>query len=425
MDALEIEIKSLATNVANVKNIADTANGTTVELKSQITGLQAKIATMEEKFSAGVVNPEDISALKTEFQNTVDGLILKMQENQREKKSKLRTFEEAFAESYEAKKAEIDGIVERGGRQMGPLVFEMKDVVTIQTNNTIGAGATHFSLTADTGIISVIRKRLVKYLKYVSVGFMSPLKPYAMWIEEYNEQGTPIFIGEGVAKTQVSVLYQEKEKKAVKIPIYGKVSTEMLRYLPQLIAYIQNNLMKRLDITTEDGLFNGDGTGSNLTGAFTYATAFDGGGLAGTIASPSVYDVIRAVSLQSQNAYGQPNGIFVHPTQIAAMDLAKDSQGRYLIPPFLSADGKIIGGMEIIGTNALTTDQFLGGDLSVLNVFFTQNMTVQVGLDGNDFTNNKKTILVEQELVQFVSANDTQVLVQGLFSTAAQILAKA
>ncbi len=417
MEDLEIEIKAFKTNVENVKKLAEKADADAREVKS-------KLVEIEEKLAKGITNPEDITTLKTEFQNQVDGLVLKMQEAQKEKKSKLRSFETAFTEAYEAKAAEIKGIVERGGKQDGPLRFEMKAVVTMQTDNTIGAGATHFSLTADTGIISKIRKRVTRYLQHVSVGFMSPLKPYAMWIEETTEAGTPIFIAEGAAKTALSVLYVEKEMKARKIAVYGKVTTEMLRYLPQLIAYIQNNLMRRVDIKTEDQLFSGDGLGDNLKGVTTYASAFDGGGLAASVATPGVYDVIRAVALQSENAFGLPNGIFVHPTTIAAMDLAKDTQGRYLIPPFLSASGKMISGMEIIGTNALGADEFVGGDLSVVNVFFTQDMTVQVGLDGNDFTNNKKTILVEQELVQFVSANDTQVIVKGNFTNAKTLLLK-
>jgi hypothetical protein len=61
---------------------------------------------------------------------------------------------------------------------------------------------------------------------------------------------------------------------------------------------------------------------------------------------------------------------------------------------------------------------FIGGDLSVINVGFTGNMTVQIEMSGDDFINNLKTVLVEQELVQFVSANDTQVLVKGLLVNA-------
>jgi hypothetical protein len=49
-------------------------------------------------------------------------------------------------------------------------------------------------------------------------------------------------------------------------------------------------------------------------------------------------------------------------------------------------------------------------------------MRVQIGLDGNDFINNKKTILLEQRLVQFVSANDTAVLVKGTFAAAKALL---
>jgi hypothetical protein len=65
---------------------------------------------------------------------------------------------------------------------------------------------------------------------------------------------------------------------------------------------------------------------------------------------------------------------------------------------------------------------FIGGDLSVVNVLFRQGMRVQIGLDGNDFINNKKTILLEQRLVQFVSANDAQTIIKGSFATAKALL---
>jgi len=411
------QVKKFGENIETIKGIASKAGADAAEVKAALSGIEAKLND--------ITTPEMLAEQKAALQSQIDELVIKMKEAGKETKSNLRSFDTAFAEAYEAKKAEIDEIVAKGGKQSGPLLFEVKDAVTMGIDNTIGAGATHFTLTANTGIISTIRKRVLRYLANVSVGFMSPLKPYAMWIEETDEQGVPIFIGEGDTKTQLSVKYVEKEMKAKKIAVHGKVTTEMLRYLPQLISYIQNNLMKRLDIKTEDQLFNGDGLGDNLKGAFEYAADFTGSDLAGAVDTPNVYDVIRAVALQCENAFGMPNGIFVNPSKVAEMDLSKDQEGRYLLPPFVTSAGKQISGMQIIPTNALTGDQFLGGDLSVLNVFFTQNMTVQVGLDGNDFTTNKKTILVEQELVQFVSANDTQVLIAGDFTTAKAALAKA
>jgi hypothetical protein len=95
----------------------------------------------------------------------------------------------------------------------------------------------------------------------------------------------------------------------------------------------------------------------------------------------------------------------------------KTTDGQYILPAGVNVDaqGNISAwGVPLYRTEASllydgVTYDFFGGDLAVIQVGFTGAMTVQIGLDGNDFISNKKTILVEQELVQFVSANDTQV----------------
>jgi HK97 family phage major capsid protein len=252
-----------------------------------------------------------------------------------------------------------------------------------------------------------------------------------MWIEELDEQGAPIFIGEGDPKTQISVRYEEREKKAKKIAVYSKVTTEMLKYLPQLISFLQSNMMRRVDLATEQQLINGDDTGDNLAGVLGYATAFDGGDMAGTVVDAQNWDVLLGLISQARKAHGIVNGIYVKGGLLDQLLSIKGDDGHYIRPEGVTIDaqGEIRAwGVPLIRTEAtLTYDgdtyDFFGGDLTVINVGFTGNMTIQIGLDGNDFTNNKKTILVEQELVQFVSANDTQVLIKGDFETARDILA--
>jgi HK97 family phage major capsid protein len=275
------------------------------------------------------------------------------------------------------------------------------------------------TITRNTGIVSTLRKRILKYLTGgVSVGSLVGQNK-VMWVEELDEQGAPIFIGEGDAKTQLSVRYEERDKKARKIGVHGKVTTEMMRNLPSFINYIKNNLARRVDIKTEDQLFAGNDTGDNLAGLSGYATAFTGGSLAGTLPNPSVADVFRAIALQIEEAFGMGTAVYVRPSILAQMDTAKTTDGVYQLPPFRSANGNIVAGMTLISSNGIPAGlDFIGGDLSVVNVLFSDNMSIQIGLDGNDFINNKKTILVEQELVQFVSANDTQVLVKGTIATA-------
>ncbi|WP_416859611.1 phage major capsid protein, partial [Salmonella sp. s57029] len=85
-----------------------------------------------------------------------------------------------------------------------------------------------------------------------------------MWVEETDEQGTPIFIAEGAGATKLSVKYVEKTARVKIINVYGKVTLRMLQDLPQLVSYIQNNMMKRVSLKTEDALFSGDGLNDNL-----------------------------------------------------------------------------------------------------------------------------------------------------------------
>jgi HK97 family phage major capsid protein len=193
--------------------------------------------------------------------------------------------------------------------------------------------------------------------------------------------------------------------------------------IPQLVSYIQNNLMKRLDIVLENNLISGNNTGDNLNGATNLATAFSAGTLANTITTPNDYDVIEAVALQTELAFGVPNGIFVNPAIVARMKLTKGGDGHYVMPMFSTINGLEVSGMKVIPTTALSGENFLGGDLTVLNVLIREELGIQIGLDGNDFTNNKKTMLIEKRLVQFASANDTACLIKGAFNTAKALLA--
>ncbi|MFA5243705.1 MAG: phage major capsid protein [Pedobacter sp.] len=418
-EAIDLASKGLKDGVEGAKTQATDA---LAEAKKALEALEAK-ATKEDITAI----KDDLTAKVKELQDQHDALSTKMNKKT-ETTGKLKSFEQAFTEAYMEQKDTIKAIIANDGKQDGPLVFDLKEAVTIGDFNTIEAvgSESNYSLTQNTGIISPIRKRQLTYLQNVSTGSMA--KPYAMWIEELDEQGTPIFIGEGDTKTFLSVRYEERQMVAKKIAVYGKVTTEFMDDLPQLMSYVQNNLMKRADIATETDLFSGPGTGDNLKGLDEYATAFTGSTMAGTITDANEFDVLIAAILQVKKAFGIPTGFFVNEGFLAKMISTKTTVGEYTNPTaFLGRDAQgytTLQGVRLIGTNALDSlgIDFIGGDLSVINVLFRQGMRVQIGLDGNDFINNKKTILLEQRLVQFVSANDTQVLVKGDFATAKALL---
>jgi HK97 family phage major capsid protein len=364
---------------------------------------------------------EEIKALQNDLE-TLSTQIKKS--NLESEKVQAKGWVAELAREWNEKKETIERIVKSGGKMDGPLVFDLKAAVTIGDFNTISAvgSESNYSLTDNTGIISPIRKRVMTYLQNVSTGTIS--KPFAMWIEELDEQGTPIFIDETDTKTQISVRYEERQKKAKKIAVHSKITTEFMDDLPQLVSYVQSNMMRRLDIATENQLFTGDDIGDNLAGLIDYASAYTGGSLAGTLDPlvTNVWDAILGLITQVKEANGIVNGIFVTSGAYAQLLAAKDGDGGYIYPAGVVVDAQGVlraWGVPLIETNAdLDGNDFVGGDLSVVNVRFRQGMRLQIGTDGNDFINNVKTILLEQRLVQFVSANDTPVLVKGNFLAA-------
>lgn len=378
------------------------------------TDVEAIKASIEELKSAN-----DATAIK-EAVSKIELEIAALKEAGSEPANTPKSFREALMSAFEAKAEDITNSINTKGANVD---IQVKAAVTVTEGNTLlgGASDSHWLLTSFTGVISAVRSRVSRYLGLVSVGTIN--NRVAMWVEEYNEQGTPIFIGEGVGKTNVSVQYKEKEAKVQKIAVYCKVSTEMLRDLPQLVSYLQANLLRRIEVATITELFAGDGT--MLNGLLDYATAFTGGGV--TTATPSNFDVFRALALQVQKGFGTASAVFVNPDILAQMDMQKSADGIYLIPPFKSADGTMVAGMELIPELALVGSgfDFVGGDLSVVNVRFREGLSINIGQDGNDFTNNLRTILAEQALVQFVSANDTQVLVKGVMADAITLITAA
>ena len=403
------------------------------KVKAETTSvIEAKLA----EFKNGDESAKELEAIKEQVQksatvesleslkNELNDAILAIKSNQETKKTNKKmnkTFAQNLAEAIFAKKAEFDAIVANGGNQKESVNIEVKTAINMSVDSFVD-GSTLPTLQAQfSGVITSVRTPMDVYLGVVSTG--TTAGNVVTWVEETDQQGTPVYIAEGSGKTKVSSVWAEKFAPVKKVGIYGKVTTEMMADLPQLVAYIQNSLIKRLEATVLQGLFTGSGSGANIKGIMEFATTFDAGDLAGTVTSPNAYDVIEAVANQVLIAHGTPTAIFVHPVTLASMHLSKSTYGEYVLPPFQAIDGTTVAGMKVIPTTFVPKGEFVGGDMSVAQVAIRENAMIQIGLDGNDFTNNLKTILVEKRLAQFVSGNDTPCIVKGVFADAITALA--
>lgn len=410
-----------------VENFDELPEEQQAELVAMYQDELAKLASMLEEENKGLKS--ELKVVKNQMEvgfKEISTKIEKMKvEEKTEKKAmvnKLRDF------IYEHKAEVLDAL--KGGK---PFPFTInKSAIVVGTSNTIGASgsASQIQLSQNTDIVAPIRSRVLTYLDSgVSAGNLSIDEPFVIWTEEIDEQGEPVFHNELATTPLASVRYEERKMEAKTISVMGTITKNMERYLDNLVRYFERNLLKRVDLKTESELFTGDGLTVNLKGLLSYAVAFDGGaGVSGDavlqVPNPNESDVLRALIQQCYNSYGNPTAIFVKPSTLGQIDTQKADDGHYIKAPFMSGGTEIMGMVKLIPTNVLvgTDYDFVGGDLSVVNVDFLVD-EIEIGHNGTDFQNRRKSILWERQLTQFVSANDTQVLIKGDFVSAKALIA--
>ena len=183
--------------------------------------------------------------------------------------------------------------------------------------------------------------------------------------------------------------------------------------------------MTLVKLKADSQALSGDGLSNNLEGITEVATAFDAGDLADTIVEANEFDVMAAAVNQiaiaevqtGQPAGFMPNYIVIHPTDFTKLKLTKDENDNYLFPVVLPGISQVIN-VPVIVNARMTLGKFLVGDFTKANLRIREGVTINIGYDGNDFTNNLITILAEMRLALFVKSNHVKAFVYGDFSEA-------
>ena len=193
-------------------------------------------------------------------------------------------------------------------------------------------------------------------------------------------------VAEGDLKPQSEIQYEEKTAAVRTIAHWMRASVQILADAPGLQSIIDNRLRYGLAYVEEQQLLNGSGTGQNLSGLVTEATAY---AAPFTPDGAQMIDTIRMSMLQVALAEYPANGIVLNPIDWTFIETMKDGEGRYLIGNPRGNLSPTLWGLPVVATQAMTEDKFLTGafDLAA-QIFDRQNATVEV------YTNklpNKKT----------------------------------
>ena len=356
-------------------------------IKQSVVDLQTKGATAEQ------VN---------ELTSKLDELALTVNDIE----SKGAISEYPFKELEEGLKEKADAI--KNQKSTGTIAnFTIKAVGPVLTTNvTSQAGGNVVAMTQSTGELYATNDNRLFAESIMSS--MSTDADQITYIDEVAGEGDAGMTAEGNTKSQSDVDYVERTLVLQNVTHFIKVSTKMLKQPSYIVQAVRNTLLRKLQLKKQSQLLAGNNTAPNIRGIKSWATAYDGTTYDGSVLEPNLNDLIRVcvglIQKQADDFY--PNYVIVSHKRLADMDLKKASDGHYVLPPFSSLDNRTIAGVRVISSNEFTDAELLIGDFTKANYVFRDQIQISVNLDGNDFTKNLRTILAEQEIGLYVSANE-------------------
>ena len=249
--------------------------------------------------------------------------------------------------------------------------------------------------------------------------------PSVVYAELKDVTGDAAWVPEGGLKPSMTASVETVTVSAGKVALTAKVTTEVLQDIPQLEREIEAEIINKIGLKEEDGIFNGTGTGGQIKGVGDSIPAFSLTGIE-VSKSPNMYDAIVAAYTQivsvSNMAYS-PNAIRMNPVDYANMQLTKNDNGDY-IRPFKIGD-ELITGLRVIQDPNVTLGSFQMGDFRYLFIRDYVVLSMSIGWENDDFTKNLVTILGEKRMLAYIKSQYKTAFVADTFANVVTAITKS
>ncbi|WP_458760538.1 phage major capsid protein [Afipia sp. TerB] len=204
-------------------------------------------------------------------------------------------------------------------------------------------------------------------------------------------------VTEGGTKPESTYVWDRAEVFVRTIAHWVNVSRQALDDAAQLQTEIDSELRYGLDYVEETELLSGSGSGQHLSGLITNATAFSA---PITLSGATMIDNLRLAMLQASLAEYPADGIVLHPSDWARIELMKDGQDRYLWANPRALAGPSLWGLPIVDTQAITVDKFLVGAFKMAaTIYDRMDAEVAISSENSDnFIKNMYTVRAEKRL---------------------------
>ena len=209
--------------------------------------------------------------------------------------------------------------------------------------------------------------------------------------------GNAGFIAEGADKPESTFSVTAKTGQVKTIATWTKVSEQLFADKSQLINILDNNLTHAVDVTVQNQLITGDGTGENLSGISKVGNFTDYVTSSGT--ATNTVDLLRNVAFKMRGANIDNLTILINWTDWSALLGLKSTTNEYLINGILDPVKQTIYGIPVVLSSAITAGKFAMGNFKMGGIVFDKTaMALEIDRTGDDFTKNLITIRAERRL---------------------------
>jgi len=228
-----------------------------------------------------------------------------------------------------------------------------------------------------------------------------PVVPIATSSVDYPKQATrtnaAATVAESAAKPYSDYTWTNATAPVRVIAHLAKLTRQAMDDAPRLVGEVDAELRYGLALVEEAQILNGNGTGQNLSGIVTQATAYASPMV---YATPTLIDMLRLAQLQGTLALYPPDGIVMSPQDWAFIELMKTTDGAYLFANLQGSIQKRLWGLPVVDTPAMEVDKFVVGNFQVgATLYDRMGVEVLISTENvDDFEKNLATMRCEERL---------------------------
>lgn len=304
----------------------------------------------------------------------------------------------------------------RGGK--GRYSTEVKAIISSLTTDANGSAGDMIVSMRVPGVITPAQRRMTIRDLLTPGRTASNAIQYVKEIGFTNNAAT-VTETEGTAKPQSDIKFDIVTSAVTTIAHWVLATKQILDDVPMLQSYIDGRLRYGLMLAEEAQLLTGGGTGTDLNGIYTQATAYVAPIAPTAAGNLTKVDIIRLAMLQASLAEYPASGIVMHPADWADIELTKtEGTGAYLFANPQNGTEPRLWRLPVVETQAMTIDKFLVGAFQLgAQIFDRQDATVEISTEDSDnFRKNLVTVRGEERLA--LAVYRPEAFIKGDFSDA-------